>query len=55
MASKPLRVGSAVTHDGKRWQQSQIDEVERAKEQQRQREQEAEKQRETQPQKRNNS
>jgi hypothetical protein len=48
MSTKPLRVGTAVTHDGKRWQQSEIDAVERAKKQQRQREQEAERQRSTQ-------
>jgi len=52
MANKTFR---ATTRDGKRWQQSEINEIERAKEQQRQREQEAEKQRETQPQTRNNS
>ncbi len=44
-STSSFRSGSAVTRRPVRWKQSQIDEVERAKERQRQREQEQNRQR----------
>ena len=52
MAIKPFNASGDVAQKTERWKQDQIDEVERAKEQQRRREQDANRQREVDSQKR---